>query len=75
MSEEINKVIETLTLNGLGFRHYTEDRLIEMDLGGQDRLYNVMQLITDNLEYWCYDLCLGLDIKISFDFERVSIHY
>ena len=47
MSEEINKVIEILTLNGLGFRHYTEDRLIEMDLGGQDRLYNVMQLITD----------------------------
>ena len=75
MTEEINKVLEVLDENGLGYRHYTEDRLIEMDLGGQDRLYNVMQLITNHLEYWCYDLCLGLDIKISFDFERVSIEY
>lgn len=75
MNEDIKKVLETLTENGLEYRHYTEDRLIEMDLGGQDQLYQVMQLITNNLEYWCYDLCLGLDIKISFDFERVSIQY
>lgn len=75
MNEDIKKVLETLTENGLDYRHYTEDRLIEMDLGGQDQLYQVMQLITNNLEYWCYDLCIGLDIKISFDFERVSIQY
>ena len=73
--ENINKVLEVLDENSIGYRHYTEDRLIEMDLGGQDRLYNVMKLITDNLEYWCYDLCMGLDIKINFDFERVSIQY
>ena len=75
MNEDIQKVLKTLTENGLNYRHYTEDRLIEMDLGGQDRLYNAMQIITNNLEYWCYDLCLGLDIKINFDFERVSIQY
>lgn len=73
--QNINKVLEVLDENGLSYRHYTEDQLIEMDLGGQDRLYNAMKLITDNLEYWCYDLCMSLDIKISFDFERISISY
>ena len=74
MSEDINKVIKVLDEEGVWYRHYTEDRLIEMDLSNGS-FQNVLQLITDNLEYWCYELCLSLDIKISFDFERISICY
>lgn len=75
MTQDINKVLEVLDEECISYRHYTEDQLIEMDLGGQDRLYNVMQIITNHLEEWCYDLLLSLEIKIEFDFERVSITY
>lgn len=76
ITNEINKVIETLAENGINYSHwYTEDRLIEYDLGGQDRLYNVMQVITDNIENWCYEQLLGIEIKIELDFERISIKY
>ena len=76
MEEKINEIIETFNEHGVSYSHwYTEDRLIEFDLGGQDRLYNAMQVITNNIEKWCYEYELSLDIKIEFDFERISINY
>ena len=76
MTQDINQVIETLTENGVQYSHwYTEDRLVEFDLGGMDRLANAMKVISDNIETWCYDWELGLEIKIEFDFERISITY
>lgn len=76
MEEKINEIIETFHEEGIRYSHwYTEDRLIEFDLGGQDRLYNAMQVITNNIEKWCYEDEMSLDIKIEFDFERISINY
>ena len=76
MEEKINEIIETFHEEGISYSHwYTEDRLIEFDLSGQDRLYNAMQVITNNIEKWCYEDEMSLDIKIEFDFERISINY
>lgn len=76
MENKIDKVVETFSENGIRYSHwYTEDRLIEFDLGGADRLANAMRVIADNVEVWCYDWLLGLDIKVEFDFERISISY
>ena len=37
MEEKINEIIETFHEEGIRYSHwYTEDRLIEFDLGGQD---------------------------------------
>lgn len=76
MNEKINKIIETFNENGISYSHwYTEDRLIEYDFGGMDRLAQALQVISDNVETWCYEWELGLEIKIEFDFERISISY
>lgn len=76
MEEKINEIIETFHEEGIRYSHwYTEDRLLEFDLGGQDRLCNAMQVITNNIEKWCYEDEMSLDIKIEFDFERISINY
>ncbi|WP_405286417.1 hypothetical protein [Methanobrevibacter sp.] len=76
MTEKINQIIETLNENGITYSHwYTEDRTIEYDLGGMDRLTQALQVISDNVETWCYEWELGLEIKIEFDFERISIQY
>lgn len=76
MENKIDKVVETFSENGVQYSHwYTEDRLIEFDLGGADRLANAMRVIADNVEVWCYGWLLGLEIKVEFDFERISISY
>lgn len=75
MEKNIKPVLEVLDEQGIAYRHYTEDQLVEIDLGGQDRLQPVMQLITDHLEEWCYERLLSLEFKIEFDFERISITY
>ena len=73
---EINQVIETFQEKGITYSHwYTEDRIIEFDLGGMDTLTHALQVISDNIETWCYELELGLEIKIELDFERISINY
>ncbi|MBQ2654275.1 MAG: hypothetical protein IJF83_12010 [Methanobrevibacter sp.] len=76
MSKDIKNVLETFHENGIRYSHwYTEDRLVEFDLGGADRLSDAMRVIADNVEVWCYDWLLGLEIKVEFDFERISISY
>lgn len=76
MEKNIKDVLETLHENGIPYsRWYTEDQLVEFDLGGADRLAKAMNVIADNIETWCYDWLLGLEIKVEFDFERISISY
>ena len=76
MENKINQVVETFHENGVRYSHwYTEDRLIDFDLGGADRLADAMRVLADNMEVWCYDWLLGLEIKVEFDFERISISY
>ena len=71
----VDVVLEALDGIGVNYVHKPEDCLIEMDLGGQDRLYEVMKLLTENLEKWCYDLLLELKINIDYAFERITIKY
>ena len=76
MEKQINQILETFDENGIHYSHwYTVDRLVEFDLGGADQLYQALQVLTDNIEEWCYDWELGLEVKIEFDFERISISY
>ena len=76
MEKQITKILKTFDENGIHYSNwYAVDRLVEFDLGGADQLYQALQVLTDNLETWCYDWELGLEVKIEFDFERISITY
>lgn len=72
----VQKIIDTLNEQGISYsRWYTEDRLIEIDLGGQDRLYEFVSILKENIEEWVYTDLLDVKIEIDFAFERINIKY
>lgn len=71
----VQRILDVMEAESINFRHYTDDRLIEADLGGQDRLFHFAKILYENIEQWTYDNLIDCKIEFDLAFERIKITY
>lgn len=71
----VQRILDIIEAENISFRHYTDDRLIEADMGGQSLLFGFAKLLYENIEQWTYDDLIDCKIEFDLPFEKIKITY